>query len=98
VTKIKFPKYETDNSTPTLEKLGIAVGVNVRFRRHEEDHWSVGTVKGDFKDGSITIVDKDGRWCSIMPDKIQVSWSGPRGGKGWKPIVSSDGLDSTDLT
>lgn len=90
MTKVKLQKYELDGRTPTLERLGLVVNSRVRFRHHDEDHWSIGVLKGDFKDGSLTIVDKDGKWRSIMPEKVQVASKGPRGGKKWESIISTE--------
>lgn len=85
--KVKLPKSQEVAGTPVLDRLGVSVGTQVRFRRREEEHWIVGTVRADFKDGSVTIVDKDGRWCSIMPEKIQIAHKGPRGGRFWRPLT-----------
>ena len=86
MTKVKTIYREIDNSTPVLDRYELAVGDTVRFRRRDDEHWLQGSIKGDSKDGSIMIVDRDGRWCSIMPDKVQVSVKGPRGGRAWKSV------------
>lgn len=81
---MNYPEF--DKSTPVLDELGLLGGEQVRFRRREEDHWSSGVVKGDSKDGSLSIVDKDGKWRAIMPDKVQVASKGVRGGRVWKSL------------
>lgn len=74
--------------TPVLDELNLEIDAPVRFRRKTEEHWTTGKIKGDSKDGSLSIVDKDGRWRSIMPEHVELLMRGPRGGKLWKAIVS----------
>lgn len=87
MTKVRYRKMEVDTTTPILDELGLVADTTVRFRRREEDRWITGTLKGDSKDGSLSIVDKHGKWCSIMPEKVMIAKKGPRGGRLWLSAV-----------
>ncbi len=84
--RVKHIYKELDTSTPVLDELGISIGDTIRFRRNEEQHWETGVVRGDYKDGSITIIDSDKRWRAMMPDKCQILTFGIRGAKKWKTL------------
>ncbi len=84
--KAKVPKEKTIIETPVLDELGLEVGSAVKFRRGL-DNWTKGTLKGDAKDGSLSIVDQHGKWRAIMPENVMLSVRGPRGGKLWKPVI-----------
>jgi len=84
--KLKFPNTEAEE-TPILDALGLAVGTKIRFQRHSGEKWITGIVMGDAKDGSISIVDKTGKWRAIMPEQCQIATEGPRGGKKWISIL-----------
>ena len=71
--------------TPVLDRLGIEIGQPCRFRRGL-DNWTKGTIMGDSKDGSLSIVDQHGRWRAMMPENVMLLKYGPRGGKLWVPI------------
>lgn len=86
--KFKYIEYE-DTGTPVLDELGLQPGLKVKYRVREDDNWKIGTLRGDSKDGSLAIIDKDGRWRSIMPDKILIQKLGPRGGKSWTKLNDS---------
>lgn len=88
--KIKYTEMDIDTSTPVLDELGLAIDTQVKFRRRDGGDWLQGKVKGDYKDGSISIVDRDGRWCSIMPEKVMKATKGPRGGRSWSPVLKPE--------
>lgn len=79
------PEPEPEN--PFLTQFHLDVGDQVRFRQRDGQDWTNGVVRGDYKDGSITIFDADGKMRAIMPDKIQVKFRGPRGGTTWKDLL-----------
>lgn len=78
------PKPVIEN--PTLERLNLSKGDEIRFRRGNED-WTTGHIIGDNKDGSLEVFDeKMGNVRSFMPDQCQVKDTGPRGGTVWIDI------------
>lgn len=76
-----------DTSTPFVDALGLELGSIVRFRRNMDEHWTKGVLRGDSKDGSLSIIDQHGRWRSMMPENVMIKKRGPRGGVLWEPVV-----------
>lgn len=74
---------EESRGTPIMDSLSLEPGTHVRFRTRPDQHWTTGIVRGDNKDGSLTIYDRDSRSRSIMPANVQKKTRGPRGGALW---------------
>lgn len=72
---------------PVLQKFNLEIGDPIRFRKPGMEKFTVGTVRGDNKDGSITI--GAGMFRSIMPQFCQRKVVGPRGGVIWEDLIPS---------
>lgn len=70
-----------------LLDLGLRVGDQVRFRRHDDERWRDGVVTRLEADGSIGLVDRERASRSIATERIEVRTKGPRGGWGWVPLT-----------
>lgn len=71
----------------TVERLGLRRGEPVRFRRHDRSRWQDGKVTGLSRDGGLDIADKDGATRTIALDLVLVQAAGPRGARGWEPLL-----------
>lgn len=80
-------KQEPVPSQPTvLTRLNLSVNDEVRFRKTDNENWTTAIVKGESKDGSLTLFDGHGM-RAIMPDKCERKMQGPRGGVTWESII-----------
>ncbi len=70
----------------TLNAVGLRLGEQIRFRRHEPGRWVVGKVARVEPDGSITLHDPDGAARSLRPERVQVRRPGSRGRLVWKTV------------
>ena len=67
--------------------MGLRAGEKVRFRRPDRARWQNGTVARRERDGSIGITDENGAARAIPLQLVQVRCAGPRGAKGWEPLL-----------
>jgi hypothetical protein len=81
------PAPLADAEIPLVERLGLRVGERVRFRRRSTGRWRDGVVTGLERDGSVGVRDGDGRARALLPEAVEVSRPGRRGGAGWEPLV-----------
>ena len=77
----------TPHQDARLAELGLAVGDQVRFRRHEGERWKPAVVSGRERDGSIGLRDTKGAARAMTIDQIEVRTKGPRGGIVWEPLT-----------
>jgi len=73
--------------TPALAVVGLRAGEKVRFRRPDRARWQNGVVTRRERDGSIGITDENGAARAIPLQLVQVRCTGPRGAKGWEPLL-----------
>ncbi len=78
---------------PTAEQIAEAladynleVGQQVRFRMQDGETWDYGKVNRVEKDGSIGLF-SEGRFRSIVPERLQIQKVGPRGGRTWENLT-----------
>lgn len=70
-----------------LAALALRPGEPVRFRRTEAGRWSLGHAVGVEKDGSLAIRDGKGASRAIPLQLVEVQAVGPKGGRGWEPLL-----------
>ena len=71
----------------TLEALGLAPGMAVRFRRPNSTRWRSATVERVERDGSLGLRDTKGAARAIPLELVEVATIGPRGARTWEPAV-----------
>ena len=71
----------------SLESLGLARGMAVRFRRNDATRWRSATVERVEKDGSLGLRDEKGAARAIPLELVEVATRGPRGARTWEPAV-----------
>ena len=71
----------------SLESLGLAPGMAVRFRRGEGHRWRTATVERVEKDGSLGLRDQKGAARAIPLALVEVATTGPRGARTWEPAL-----------
>jgi hypothetical protein len=71
----------------SLESLGLAPGMTVRFRRNGGTRWRAATVERVERDGSLGLRDGKGAARAIPLDLVEVATTGPRGARTWEPAV-----------
>jgi hypothetical protein len=71
----------------SLESLGLAPGMTVRFRRAEGNRWRVATVERVERDGSLGLRDGKGAARAIPLALVEVATTGPRGARTWEPAL-----------
>ncbi|HEY3144594.1 MAG TPA: hypothetical protein VGJ86_25915 [Acidimicrobiales bacterium] len=69
-----------------LDDLGIEPGDRVRWRRRSGGHWQEGVVIRREADGSVALRDADGRWRSIVVERLEAQHIGKRGARVWEPL------------
>ncbi|MEO6124520.1 MAG: hypothetical protein ABIR32_12490 [Ilumatobacteraceae bacterium] len=70
-----------------LERVGLAAGEPVRFRRTESGRWINGKISGVNIDGSIVLHDVPfGASRCVKPDRLEVRRPGSRGRMTWQSI------------
>jgi hypothetical protein len=69
----------------SLESLGLARGMEVRFRRVEGTRWRAATVERVERDGSLGLRDEKGAARAIPLERVEVRTAGPRGARTWEP-------------
>lgn len=70
-----------------LERVGLAAGEPVRFRRGESGRWLTGKISGVNVDGSIVLHDEAfGASRSVRPDRLEVRRPGTRGRMTWQNV------------
>jgi len=70
-----------------LDRVGLRVGEEVRFRRRAGAHWTPAVVERLERDGSVGLRDPKGAALAIPVGRIEVRTEGPRGGIGWEPLT-----------
>lgn len=73
--------------TRPLEELGLRAGEPVRWRPREGARWTEGKITGVERDGSIGLVDGQGRARALPIDRLEVRACGPRGARTWEPLA-----------
>ena len=71
----------------SLEALGLAPGMAVRFRRPNETRWRTARVERVERDGSLGLRDARGAARAIPLELVEVATTGPRGARTWEPAV-----------
>lgn len=73
-----------------LTDYGLEPGDTVRFRPplRPTGNWHEGNVRSINKDGSVEIGTPTGI-RAIMPDRLEVKRTGPRGGRQWQPVPAT---------
>jgi hypothetical protein len=71
---------------PGLVALGLRAGESVRWHPPGTGGWQLGVVARRERDGSVGITDQRGLARSLPLDRLQVSYTGPRGARGWEPL------------
>ena len=71
----------------SLEALGLAPGMAVRFRRVEATRWRSAVVERVEKDGSLGLRDGKGAARAIPIELVEVATTGPRGARTWEPVA-----------
>ncbi|MHB1930979.1 MAG: hypothetical protein ACYCUG_16430 [Acidimicrobiales bacterium] len=71
-----------------LAILGLRAGEGVRWRAPGHRGWRSGTVSGRERDGSVAVRDDRGAARSLPVEGIEVSVTGPRGGRRWEPLTA----------
>ncbi len=69
-----------------LRALGLRVGEEIRFAPYGRGRPEPAFAAGVEPDGSITVVDSEGRRRSLPVERIEVRRAGPRGGREWEPL------------
>lgn len=72
----------------TLTDYGLVVGDRVRFQRKPGGNWTEANVRGINKDGSVDLGTPTGI-RAIMPNRLEVKRSGPKGGIQWHPVLAT---------
>jgi hypothetical protein len=75
-------------SVEGLDRLGLAPGEQVRFRRRQGGRWIPAVVERLERDGSVGLRDPKGAAVALTPDRIEVHIQGPRGGGAWEPLTA----------
>jgi hypothetical protein len=70
-----------------LAILGLRPGETVRWRAQVGARWRSGRVTHRERDGSVGVTDSRGLARSLAVERLEVACPGPRGGKGWEPVV-----------
>lgn len=86
ITKPAPPVPAVSGDPEALDRFGLEVGSEVRFRLNEAAQWTKAVAVTVEMDGSIGLRDERGRRRSVHPERIQVAEKGPRGGRTWTPI------------
>ena len=71
----------------SLESLGLAAGMRVRFRRANAIRWHLGTVERVERDGSLGLRDQKGAARAIPMELVEVATTGRRGARTWEPVL-----------
>lgn len=71
----------------SLQALGLAPGMAVRFRRKAATRWRKGVVERVEKDGSLGLRDERGAARAIPLELVEVATTGPRGARTWEPAT-----------
>lgn len=71
----------------SLQALGLAPGMAVRFRRKDGARWRSATVERVEKDGSLGLRDDRGAARAIPLELVEVATTGPRGARTWEPAL-----------
>jgi hypothetical protein len=71
----------------SLESLGLAPGLAVRFRRGDSGRWLRATVERVERDGSLGLRDAKGAARAIPLELVEVATVGPRGAKAWESVL-----------
>jgi hypothetical protein len=71
-----------------VDRVGLAVGEHVRFRRRPAARWTTGVVERLERDGSVGLRDPKGAAVAITVERIEVQREGPRGGSVWEPLTA----------
>ncbi|HEX4979251.1 MAG TPA: hypothetical protein VFV35_04225 [Acidimicrobiales bacterium] len=71
-----------------LERLGLRVREQIRFRRPDRSRWQDGVVVGVERDGSLAVRDADGAARSVPLGAVLVRARGARGGRRWEPLLA----------
>ena len=70
-----------------LERIGLAAGEPVRFRRGDSGRWITGRISGVNIDGSIVLLDVPiGASRCVRPDRLEVRRPGSRGRLTWQNV------------
>lgn len=82
-------KDAVDPSRLRLQSYGLEPGEPVRFLPRPGGRWRQGTALGAAADGSVQVLDERGRLRMVLPVRMQMWATGPRGGKSWKALRRS---------
>lgn len=69
-----------------LAAVGAHPGEPVRWRDRPGGRWHEGSVSHREGDGSVAVVDGEGRARSLLAERLQVRSRGTRGGHHWEPL------------
>jgi hypothetical protein len=72
---------------PGLDLLNVVRGEAVRWQSGPKGRWRQGTVTHRERDGSVGVCDEDGAARSLTVERLEVARPGPRGGRGWEPLI-----------
>lgn len=71
----------------SLQALGLAPGLRVRFRRGPTRRWQLGRLERLEADGSLGLRDGRGAARAMPVELVEVETSGPRGARTWEPVA-----------
>ena len=71
----------------SLEALGLAPGLRVRFRRDPAKRWQPAVLERREADGSLGLRDGRGAARAIPVELVEVECRGPRGAPSWEPVT-----------
>jgi hypothetical protein len=69
-----------------LAAVGAHLGEDVRWQDRTGGRWQEGSVSHREADGSVAVVDGEGRARSLLAERLQVRSRGTRGGRRWEPL------------
>lgn len=75
------------STVSSLEALGLAPGMAVRFRRSAASRWRPAVVERVERDGSLGLRDPKGAARAIPIEQVEVATTGPRGARTWEPVA-----------
>lgn len=76
-----------DDGHTGLAALGLRRGEAVRWQPASGGRWQVGVVTRRERDGSVGVTDNRGLARSLPVERLEVGCTGPRGARGWEPLV-----------
>ena len=71
-----------------VDRLGLAAGERIRFRRADRSRWQDGVVLGVERDGSLGVRDENHASRAVPLVDVMVRADGPRGARRWEPLLA----------